>query len=399
MRNVLYLLFMTAAYAMASGLLLGAAPQASLQFGASSQDLGIMGACSPIGYAGSCLLFGWIFQNYAGKWIVAIGIVLGIFAAAQLFLAESVAAVGLWMFVFGISSGAFWPFTSAWMFDFTTPNLTKTKILRLYNVGWTSGTAIGVFAGGYITRAYDPQLTFKVGAFALLASFILSMIPPPTHHSLAPSNATATFSRRRVGVALLIAAVIANLSALAMRSTVVVNYAELNSFLGHQADRMGIFVACTMAGQMLAFIFGSLYEPLLGLRRVYAATAVSIVLVSMAFAFSDNLIVLIAASLLIGLLSAVAFQCNIIAATECFATQRLGTTFHEAMVGLGGLAPIPAGFLADALKPHTAEGTALQSPFFALAGLALLGLFLQMWLISRRANERVLLPAAAVPQH
>jgi len=401
--NVLYLLFMSAAYAMSSGLLLVAAPQASLKFGAASQDLGIMGACSPIGYAGTCLLFGWIFEKYAGKWIVASGIVLGVVAAAQLFLATSVAGVGLWMFIFGISSGAFWPFTSAWMFDFVAPDLSKTKILRLYNVGWSSGTAIGVFAGGYITRAYSPQLTFEVGAFVLVAAFILSLIPPATRNSLAPSSASAVGAGsgtvRRVGVALLLAAVIANLSALGIRSTVVVNYAELNSFSGYQADRMGIFVACSMAGQMIAFIFGSLYEPILGLRRVYAAIAFSIVLVCLVFAFSDNLFVLIAASLLIGLLSAVAFQCNIIAATECFSTPRMGTTFHEATVGLGGLAPIPAGFLTDALKGRASEHTALQSPFFAIAAIVLLGLLLQLWLVSTSASRRVLLPAQPVPQH
>jgi hypothetical protein len=62
------------------------------------------------------------------------------------------------------------------------------------------------------------------------------------------------------------------------------------------------------------------------------------------------------------------------------------------MVGLGGMAPVPAGILVGLMKENHSEYVALQSPFFAMAALMGAGLLIQLWLVSRRAEGRLLLP-------
>jgi MFS family permease len=371
---------------------------AALQYGASSEQLGLLGACSPIGYTISCLIFGRLFQGLPGKYVAMSGTLGAIIAAVLMWHTRSVPVLCGALLLYGLSGGAFWPFTSAWMFDFAGPDLSRTRILRYYNVGWTSGTSLGFFLAGVGTRVLGPEYVFLGAAICMAGALVLEELTPVTHHGLQPAAADAASiaSRPRVAVALLIAAVIANFFALASRAIVLVNYAELNKYLGFSEDRMGYYFGCILIAQMFSFLFGHVYEPLLGLRRLYVALALSMIAICAAFIYCDSLAVLITASLLSGIVAAVAFQCCIIAATECFSTARAGTTFHEAVVGAGGLAPIPAGLLVQYLKQQNSETlTALRAPFFMLAALIALGLLLQLMLVSRRSSQRVLLPGAA----
>ena len=141
--NIWILTAVVALFSCTSGLLLIVMPQVILQFNLKSQTLssilGIAGAAMPIAYAVSCLAFGRIFARYTGKYVVLGGIFASIGMIALLALATGPAMCVVAQFGFGVAISAFWPFASAWMLDFQSASLSKTTILRYYNVAWTSG--------------------------------------------------------------------------------------------------------------------------------------------------------------------------------------------------------------------------------------------------------------------
>jgi MFS family permease len=197
----------------------------------------------------------------------------------------------------------------------------------------------------------------------------------------------------RLPLALLLAAVLGNVMALGTRSVLLINYARLNKELGFEADRMGAIAAGLIVGQMISFALGAVYERWLGLRRVYLFLAAGLVGVQLTFAFCRPLPVLVLTSLLDGLLLALAFQGALMAATAYFRPSRRGTTFHEAIVGLSGLMPLPMGWLIETARAWGCEElTELRLPLWLLMCLALAVLLVQCVLVARHARERKLAP-------
>jgi hypothetical protein len=229
-----------------------------------------------------------------------------------------------------------------------------------------------------------------------LAVNLLVVLPvAATRHSLEeiPDTPETRATILRVRFSVFAAAVLANLCVLGTRTIMMVNFPELNLFVDGNAERMGRFMAGGLAGQLAAFLCGRMYEPLLGMRRLYVFIGVSLAAINLAFAFrSDSDWVLMPAVLLLGFTAAVAFQKGILAATQHFRTVRTGTTVHEMVIGLGGLSPLAAGALIDACrKGGSEELLALRSPFIAMSMLCALALAVQLLLVTRRKSERALL--------
>ncbi|MCZ7647733.1 MAG: MFS transporter [Planctomycetota bacterium] len=403
MRHLWFLTFVCGLYGVAIGVWSVATPQACLALGLTSEQLGIVGAGAAVGYALSCLLLGQLLRAVPGKYVLLGGVALALGAAFAMREAQGAGAAIAAQLTLGVASGAFWPFCSAWMLDFQAEGLSKTRILRHYNLAWTSGTMLGYLAGGWLCESGAVFGSFLVCAGIFGISLLLALAPKATEnpgHEVLPTKTrqaaeAARTAARRVGWPLLVAAVLANLVALASRAVVNVNYAELNETLGFGKERMGYLGAASLAGQMLAFACGRFYEPYLGLRRTYALMGLVLAGLCAGYAEATWLPALLLLAALNGLVLAVAFQHGLFAAIGFFAAPRTGTTVHEAAVGLGTLTPALAGLLVQAAKESAWDAhAALRAPLWALALLALAGLGIQLLLVSLRREDRLLLRAA-----
>jgi MFS family permease len=391
----LYALFAVVfCYGTCGGLILIAGPQLGLSLQMSSEQLGILGAVNPLGYAVSCLALNQIFRRLPGKYVVCIGLAGSASAASLLAFAKTPGECMVAQVLLGLSSGAFWPFASAWMLDFEGESIHKGTILRFYNVAWTSGSATGMFIAGYLIRDGFLRQTILTGVCSLGISFVFAMFPPGTNKSahivvLAASGARRTF----LPAALLVAAVIANMSVLATGVGLRVTYAELNKLNFFHADRMGLLAAAMLLGQLCVFSAGALYERLLGMRRTYVCIGLCLVAANLTFAYSTQMYMLLPAAVLCGVVAALGFQSSIVAATECFSSSRTGTTFHEATVGLAQMMPMVFGAAAAfSRRQGNSDLVALQAPFVLMAGIVIAGVIVQVVLVSQHAERRMLLP-------
>lgn len=397
MKHVWILTAVVAFFGVAAGIMLNATPQAALSLGFSSDQIGQVGVGIPIGYALSCLLFWRISGKLRGKHVLLCGIAGSLAAMVLMGLGRTVAVCTAAQVAFGLAGGAFWPFASAWLLDFQDEGLSKTRLLRHYNVAWTTGTSLGMFAAGMLCERGLIQGALFAGAGVMACVFAAACCARSkarATHSQAANDSDAPHARR-VPLPLLVAAVSVNMVALGTRAMIQSNYPELNKALSFGADRMGMLTALTILTQVAAFSFGSIYEPWLGLRRLYAFIAAALLAINLAFAYSGSLALLVPAVILHGFVLAVAFQTGIFAATGFFAVARTGTTFHEAMVGVAGVAVLIAGHLVGYLKSTGLDPfAALRAPFLLMAGIIAAVLVLQLVLVSSRNRQRMLVTGA-----
>ena len=395
MKQVWILTAVVALYGFGNGMMVTGAPQASIALHQPSDALGFIGAALPMGYALSCLLCGQLFRRIAGKYVLLSGVACACLSILSMSQAKTVGACVASQVCFGLSGGAFWPFASSWMIDFESDGIPKTRLLRHYNLAWTSGTASGLFFAGLVCQQGYITGNFYGAAAMMSVVFVCACIPRAIQpHAKTEEGADAKPARHTepLGLALFAAALLANVAALGTRAVIVNNYAELNKHWGFGADRMGLFTAMMILSQLTAFSLGNLYESRLGLRRLYVFIAVSLVIVNISFAYCTDLIVLVPAVMLHGVVLAVAFQAGIIAGLGFFASPRTATTVHEAVVGMAGVAALIAGIIVVSLKhPGGVEVEALRAPFLWLALMAGVILAVQTVLVSVQTQPRLLL--------
>lgn len=396
MRNVWLLTFVVSLFGLANGSFQNATPQACLKLGLPSEAIGLICTGLPVGYALSCLLLGQLLSNLPGKHVLLMGASLAGCSMIAMSSATSTTACVLAQITYGLACGAFWPFASAWMLDFQADGIPRTRILRHYNVAWTSGTALGMLVAGFLCDAgYIFQTLGAAGVLCLLVASLALTVQKTLPATLAASGTPQEPAPGiiRLGLPILLAACLGNLMTLSLRGVILNNYAELNNFEGFDARRLGLLSAASLGGQLTAFFIGAYYEAWLGLRRVYAMMAALLVVISLGYAYSTELSVLLVLAVVHGFVNALAFQAGLLAATSYFARPRTGTTVHEAVVGLATMSPLPAGWIVAAMKNSGADPRdALRAPLIATAIFAVAGLLVQQILISLRHRERHLLP-------
>ena len=392
MKHVWTITLVVALYGVAIGAILVGVPQAALAVGLGSGAIGLVGSSGALGYVVGCLAFGQWLRGVPVKRVLLGGTALTILGTIGFSEFRSTTTLAACQFGVGVAGGAFWPFASAWLLEFQSEGIARTRLLRHYNVAWTVGTAAGMYAMGLLCRS---GLIFEsfLGAAGLLAGdFALGLVPRSPRPAPAPEEGPLAPPAPRVGIPLFVAAILANVVAVGTRSMILVNYPELNKTLGCGADRMGLVTGLSVLAMMAAFGLGAAYESWLGLRRVYTLLAATLVATLLTFAYATPLVMLLAGAVASGLVNAVTFQGSILAATGHFAAApRRGTTLHEAMIGLGGLFPMAGGALASFLKARgTGPIDALRAPFLSLAALVVVALVVQFLLASGRPSRRLL---------
>jgi MFS family permease len=387
-------------YGVANGCFVTATPQASLNLGLVAEKLGLIGAGLPLGYVLSCLIFGQLLANIPGKYVLMAGASCGAASMYGMSLATTTTACVAAQICYGIACGAFWPFASAWLLDFQREGIARARLLRHYNVAWTSGTAAGMLIGGWTCeQKWVTQTLAGAAVLACVAVLLASTArkTQPARGTVTDGSGKSTASAvARIGFPIFVAACISNLTALVLRGIELNNYAELNKAQGFDAARMGLLSAILMVAQVSAFFISAQYERWLGLRRVYVALAASVVGIALGLAYVESLPVLIALMILHGFVNAIGFQAGLLASTGYFSRARTGTTFHEAVVGFAIMSPLPAGWIVATTEPLANDPHfPLRAPILAAAGVAVLGLVIQLILVGRNTSTRLLLPDSA----
>lgn len=392
MKPVWTITAVVALFGVAAGLIIVGVPQAALAAGLASGAVGLVGSSGPLGYAAGCLAFGRLPARLPARHVLLGGVTLTLLGTLGLSASRSTAPLAACQILVGVAGGAFWPFASAWLLEYRSEGIARTRLLRHYNVAWTVGTSAGMVASGWLCRAGWVFESFRIAAAVLAGVLALALFPRSAHQAPAEAGGGGPAAAPRTGTALLLAALVANVIAVGTRSMIPVSYAELNRALGFEADRMGLITGTSILAMMGAFALGTAYESRLGLRRVYALMTAAVVATLLAFAFLTPLPALLVGAVAAGTVNAVAFQGSILAATGRFAgAPRRGTSLHEAMIGLGGMFPLAGGLLVSELKARdVAPIDALRSPFILLAALAAAALIVQLLLISGSSPRRLL---------
>jgi hypothetical protein len=320
-----------------------------------------------------------------------------ILSVLGIFLSHTVWAGFICQVAFGLAQGAVWPFASAWMLSFTNLEISQTTVLRYYNVSWTSGTAVGMYAAGVLGDCDHIYWAFTASMAILTISLVTAFPPESTPPLTLGSGESNRAPMGRISFAILAAAVIANIAVLGTRAITSFNYPELNQFHHFSETRIGLFSASTLGGQLAAFMAGRYYEYHLGSRRIYAIIAVCLIAINLCLAFVTRIEILMAAMILTGIVAAMAFQAAIIAATGWFSTPRIGTTVHESIIGAAQMVSWLGGWAIQFSKDSGSEPlTALRIPFLAMAVVVGAALILQMVLVTSRKPERILIPSRTV---
>lgn len=139
LRNVWILTAVIVFFGFVNGLMINVTPQDALALGFSSDEIGKIGFGIPVGYAASCLLLWRLSGRLRGKFVLLCGVLGALGAMVLMALARTVDDFTTAQVIFGLVSGAFWPFASAWLLEFQSDSLGKPRLLRHYNVGWTAG--------------------------------------------------------------------------------------------------------------------------------------------------------------------------------------------------------------------------------------------------------------------
>lgn len=267
------------------------------------------------------------------------------------------------MGVLALSNALFWPAFQARLADRESDPAALEAALRLFNLAWTSGKALGFLAGGFLF-AYAPGACLWVVAgvgWVVVGCALLDArwTPEPALDPAAgvPDSATpvpgasgAKSRRTRVPQgrkrAFLLAALLTNLALWAAVSTLKGLAPTLAHAWGIGVAQTGVLLAATLGAQGLGFFLLQSgrwpYRP--GLLLLAAPVAC---LGLLGLTAARGLGLALVAALAIGWAQAVTYASSVYYSLDYDERRGLRTGIHEAMLAAGGTVPILGGYLSD----------------------------------------------------
>jgi MFS family permease len=290
--------------------------------------------------------------------------------------------------VIAVANACFWPAFQARIGDRERDPAGLGRAIRVFNVGWTMGKALGFVAGGAL-YAWSPvgclQAVAGAGVVLLLA---IACDPTPgggPRRGEAPAPVVEegpTALPRELKRAYLLSALAANLILWGAVATLAGLAPKL---LGEVADlsplQEGLVLGGALGAQGLAFFA-------LGDSRRWAyrpgglLAAVPVALGGLGLLwFAQGLGLAIAAGLLLGLAQALTYAASVFYSLDFDTHRGLRTGIHEANLALGGALPILGGWLADISGE-------LRAPLAMMLGIGLVATLLVTTLLLRAERRR-----------
>jgi MFS family permease len=139
-----------------------AVPLLAISFGASSLQLGLLGALQRFVYILICPISGRLSDHWGRKGLAISGATLfgtTCLALTQVHNVTSIAWVIPWI---GVTLGLFWPALQGWLSDQGESQLLRQST-SLFNLFWSTGSMLGMVLAGVLMR-FSGQLPFYVAA-------------------------------------------------------------------------------------------------------------------------------------------------------------------------------------------------------------------------------------------
>lgn len=380
--------------------------------GASSRDVALVFGIYTLSYAVIAPLFGRFSDGRGRRWSVLAGSLLFACAAGATgallelhpgadgltvstpssFLGvRGVAYSGVALLA--VANALFWPAFQARIGDRERDPAALSHAILFFNIGWTSGKALGFLVAGLLFKAAPSACVPAGAACGALAFFILLMgertgaatptapASDPTPPAPSPSPTPQGVKRR-----FLVAALIANLVLWGSLATLKALAPKLGESLGVGAREVGAILFVALAAQALGFWrLGAAGRYSAGAYRagalcaaIPAALAGLVAVYGAGHATSGiGLVAALCGAVFLGLAQAVTYTSSVTYSLDYDERRGLRTGIHEAVLAVGGGLPILGGELAD----RTGN---LQAPILLMLGIGLVGAFLVLALLLRK---------------
>ena len=265
--------FIAAAFAMdcSAGLFLVAVPCLAESLGASSLELGMLGAVRGLAYALACVVAGLVIDRFTRRTCVLVSTCLLACLVLATALSMKLWHINVGVVVWSMALSFFWPALLAWIGDSHSASQLG-RATAIINVGWSLGLMFGNGAAGWLYEL-NPVAPFLASApLALVAA--CAAVAGLSRKSGQPLQKPQ--KPRRIGVRRRLAAGWAgNFASMTMIGLVSIVFLNLwVDELGGSKGMFGTLVGLLGLGRTLTFIFGLRRSDLLRNWRVAATTQV-----------------------------------------------------------------------------------------------------------------------------
>ena len=370
---------------VAGGMFLVALPYMALSLGASSFDLGVLGAARGLPYVLACLSVAFFADRFSRRGLVIVSSVgLGAMLVGMA-VSQSLWQLYLATIFFALSLSLYWPPFFAWLGD-THATRDLASASAAVNVSWSLGGMIGGVAGGALFQI-RPSLPFlvAVAAIALSCGIVLAVPGARTQSEVAVRRTRKPGTRRGLAAVWL-----ANSSAFMLTGLMTSVFPKFGEQLGVTAAWFGVFVAGQSLGRTGIFMLGIRWGTRLhgwGLAvGTQLVTAGMVATVSRA----ESHVWLALVFLIMGLNGGINYYRGLYTSLKAGGHRGFSTAMNEASV-MGGMLVGSFGGGIVAKVWH------LRAPYLLMAGLTVLLAAVQIVLIVSARGERGLSDRLAAP--
>ena len=347
------------------------------ELGASSGELGLLGAAWIGTYALCALVAGRVSDRFGRQTVARFGCAVAAAMAMACAFTTRVGVLALLMSVFGAGLAGFWPTAIAWLSEGAGGSLNSR--LSRFSVAWNLGLIIGFAETGLVFKRW-PTATFFVAAGLIALTMVVLSLPARKPNdtdgpTIRPDHVPAGRGFRKT-------AWLANFALSLTGAGAGAMFPKLATTLGIRADVHGLLFASGRGAALLVFLVLPALQfwrtrlwPLWVAQAIAAVSLAGIGLANAPWAFA-------LAFAVSGAVSGYTYQASVFFTMEEMTEKGKGGGLHEAVLGLGmALGPLLAGWVG--------QHYSLRSPYFFCSGVLVALIAAQMVLVFVRRRARV----------
>jgi len=371
--------FCVAAFSMdfAVNMALVSLPYLALSMGASSFDLGVLGASRGAAYVIACVSGAWLADRKNRKALIAVsttGLIISLLAIAASRAFWQLVVTGICLFT---SLSLFWPSVMSWVGDAHSAKR-LAPATAAFNLSWSVGAMLGAFVGGWLFLV-APSLPALAACAAIVAACSVMVTAPARHAQPQPPRPTPAVPGTKRE---LVGAWLGNVSACSLLGLMSNVFPKFGQGIGINAMLFGMLIAILGIGRSLVFLWGMKRRRTLESYKFGAlCQIVAALLTATLFRASANawLIIVFAA---VGLNMGVAYYRALYQSLENERSRGMKSGVHEATLLLGALL---GSFGGGAI----AQGWGVRTPYpvFGLTALLLVSAQVLLATSAKRARK------------
>ncbi|MBI5116983.1 MFS transporter [Candidatus Poribacteria bacterium] len=362
-----------------------AAPLLATRLGASSFELGMMGALGAATYAFTVIFAGTLSDKFGRKQVILAGTLFTGFAFGIMPLSRIPLHLIILTGLSGIAMAFYWPVLEAWMSEEGDPEHVRQE-MSAFNVSWSTGGFIGPLVGGFLFT-FSSTLAFLFAAAGVLPVAYLALSHTRPTSCVSPSPETAATAAENgaaiVKRSFLYVIWIANFASWFAISEIRVLFPKLGlAELGMQPWLIGILIF------ILSLALAAMFYALSVLKRWHNTVApllysqIVIFVLLLVTAASDSPVVLGLAFAGLGAGFAVPYSYSLYFSVVGSANKGAASGRHEMVLGTGGLlGPLLGGVAAEILRNQ-------RAPYVLGAAFILISLIVQGFVLSSRRGSQ-----------